>query len=235
MTIDQKLAELELKSDLSLETQTLLEKNRAIGEPYLVRYKNKLYTILADVFAPDLFGDTYFFMDSIQIAKNQNFLEIGCGSGLISVNLAISGCNDIVACDISPVAVKNTLLNAKAHNVLNHIQVFESDVYSALPEDKKFDVIFWNLPFICSNTDPIDALEACLYDKHYSSLHRFVRDAHKFLTDQGQLLLGFSPTKGSLNAINLLAEEYSFSISCIAEKVFPNGCIVQIIKLLPKI
>lgn len=70
-------------------------------------------------------------------------LEIGCGSGVVSIHCARNGC-DVTAGDINPRAVALAGRNAEANGV--DIHVMETDVYSNM--DGKFDTIVFNLPYL---------------------------------------------------------------------------------------
>lgn len=78
--------------------------------------------------------------------RGRNFLEIGCGSGAISILAASFGWKTS-ACDINPFAVAATRGNLE----LNH---FQGDVREGgigpepFPFKQQFDLIVWNLPYI---------------------------------------------------------------------------------------
>ena len=55
--------------------------------------------------------------------------------------------NHVLAMDIDDIALENTLINARYHNVDNKISVRQSDLFNALEPDEKFDVIFSSIPY----------------------------------------------------------------------------------------
>ena len=71
-------------------------------------------------------------------------LEIGCGSGIISIHLAKKG-NIVTSVDINPKAVKATKANAKKNDA--KLEVFESNMFENL-EGRKFDSIVCNPPYL---------------------------------------------------------------------------------------
>ncbi|MER9216262.1 methyltransferase domain-containing protein [Mesorhizobium sp. M0663] len=77
--------------------------------------------------------------------KGERVLEIGCGMGLPSTYLAKNGADVVVAVDIDPRAVANTLENAQRNNIDN-ILVLQSDMFSAVEASQRFDAIFWTFP-----------------------------------------------------------------------------------------
>ena len=75
--------------------------------------------------------------------QKKRFLELGCGSGLISIVASKKGAS-VVATDINPVAVemlkKNCILNAA------NLEIIESDLFQHIPE-QQFDIIAINPPY----------------------------------------------------------------------------------------
>lgn len=71
-------------------------------------------------------------------------LEIGCGSGIISIHLAKKG-NNVTSIDINPKAVKATKFNAKKNQV--HLEVLESNMFQKV-KGRKFDSIVCNPPYL---------------------------------------------------------------------------------------
>jgi release factor glutamine methyltransferase len=104
--------------------------------------------VLKGVFHPKLFFSTkylYSFLKNQSLDKS-NFLEIGCGSGILSI-LAYKKGAKVTAVDIDAKAVKNTRLNFLMNFTdLSNIKILESDLFSNLPE-QKFDVIVINPPY----------------------------------------------------------------------------------------
>ena len=78
--------------------------------------------------------------------KGRKFLEIGCGSGALSILASSLGWN-VHACDINPFAVAATRGNM-AKNLQSGI-IREGGIGpDGFPFEDKFDLIIWNLPYI---------------------------------------------------------------------------------------
>ena len=71
-------------------------------------------------------------------------LEIGCGSGIISIHLAKRG-NTVTSVDINPKAIKATTFNANQNQV--NIEVLEGDMFEKV-KGRKFDFIVCNSPYL---------------------------------------------------------------------------------------
>jgi len=99
-----------------------------------------------DVYPPS--EDSILFIKSLNVAKGERVLEIGCGSGVVSIHCAKNGCS--VTCgDINPKAVELTRKNAEENGV--SIDVVETDVYSEI--SGTFNTILFNLPYLPVDED----------------------------------------------------------------------------------
>lgn len=94
-----------------------------------------------DVYPPS--DDSILLIESLDVSRGERLLEIGCGSGVVSIHCALNGC-DVTAGDINPKAVELANLNAAANSV--DIRARETDVYSNV--DGVFDTIVFNLPYL---------------------------------------------------------------------------------------
>lgn len=82
------------------------------------------------------------------IENNQinNMLEIGCGTGIVSISVDLESSVDVTAVDISEKALENTRINKEKLN--SKIKIINSDLFSNINE--KFDLIYSNPPYIKS-------------------------------------------------------------------------------------
>ncbi|MEK7791094.1 MAG: peptide chain release factor N(5)-glutamine methyltransferase, partial [Deltaproteobacteria bacterium] len=125
-------------------------------------------------------------------------LDIGCGSGVVAIVLAKERPGaEVVAVDISQVALSCALENAKRHGVGERIEFRRSDIYSGLKEEK-FDLIVSNPPYI--RTDEWETLdleirnyepkEALVGGEEGIDFHmRIIKGAPLFFQKRGALLL----------------------------------------------
>ncbi|MGH3600201.1 MAG: 50S ribosomal protein L11 methyltransferase, partial [Pseudonocardiaceae bacterium] len=78
------------------------------------------------------------------VGAHQRCLDIGCGSGLLTVQLARNGAAHVHAIDIDDRAVKNTLTNAFRNGVAERVSAAAQDLYPWVPEER-YDVIVASL------------------------------------------------------------------------------------------
>jgi len=91
--------------------------------------------------------DTYLLLDAIELGPTDSFLEIGCGSGLLSVAAAKTA-ETVVATDVSLKAVRNTQENLIRNSLEHRCAVLQSDLLSAIDPDSEFSVIAFNPPYL---------------------------------------------------------------------------------------
>jgi release factor glutamine methyltransferase len=101
--------------------------------------------IFPGVFHPGFFFSTKFLISHLKNyeLKNKNFLELGAGSGMISVFCA-KNFAEVTASDISKTAVENIIANAKLNNC--NITAIHSDLFDSIP-NQNFDFIIINPPY----------------------------------------------------------------------------------------
>lgn len=77
----------------------------------------------------------------------KSMLEIGCGTGIVSISVDLETKVDVTAVDISQKAIENTKINKE--KLGSTIKILKSDLFSNIKD--KFDIIYSNPPYIKSN------------------------------------------------------------------------------------
>ena len=80
-------------------------------------------------------------LESIDI-KGKTVLDLGCGSGILSVAAKLLGAEDVTAVDIDPVAVSAAVYNAKLNGFT--LNAIAGDLFGALTP-KKYDIVMANI------------------------------------------------------------------------------------------
>jgi release factor glutamine methyltransferase len=101
--------------------------------------------VMPGVFHPGLFSSTTLLREFLyeQDLNGSTLLELGCGTGLLSIAAAKKGAS-VTASDINPRAIENTERNAIANDV--PLEIVASDLFTDLP-DRSFDWIIINPPY----------------------------------------------------------------------------------------
>jgi release factor glutamine methyltransferase len=116
-----------------------------LSKPRSFTYENISVRVSPGVFHPGFFFSTRFILDFLSKQKlhYKNFLEVGSGSGIISIYAARQHAN-VTALDINKKAVRDTRENSRRNNA--QVIVFESDLFTNVPP-AQFDWIVINPPY----------------------------------------------------------------------------------------
>lgn len=140
----------------------------------------------AGVYHPLPDSSSEFFIRNIkgmqQVAKT---LEIGCGCGVISLFIARTWPGSrVVATDISPVAVRASLDNARLNGL--ELDAFESDLFEKI-EESGFDLIIFNTPMIDKNPEN-DIEKFSLCDPNGRITEAYLRQAAQHVSRDGLVI-----------------------------------------------
>lgn len=206
-------------------TRKILQESKKEKKPYWVNILGKKFIVFPNVFSPKYFKDTELFARNLPIKKGEEVLEIGSGTGIVSIFAALKGAKKVLATDINPKAVINTKENIKLHNLKNKIEVRRGSLYKPMKKREKFDVIFWNTPFGFIQKNKISNLEKSVYDPKYKSTQKFMKQTHRYLKKDGKLFIGFSSTLGRLDLLKKFTQEAGFTLKLIfkskSSEVYP--------------
>lgn len=130
----------------------------------------------------------------IELGKNKksiNILDIGTGSGAITVSLAkYLESAKITSVDISDIALEIGKKNAKSNNVNDRITFIKSDLFTNIDDSMRFDIIVSNPPYI--KREVIETLDKQVKDfEPYSALEGGIDglDFYRAITTQAKKYL----------------------------------------------
>lgn len=160
-------------------------------------------------------------LDILRSNNTKKVLDIGTGSGCIPCAIAQGGDYDIISVDISPKALEVAKENVKRLELEKKIKLVESDLFSALDKNTKFDVIVSNPPYIPVGTElqkevtfePLTALFA--NDNGLEFYEKIVPQSRDFLNDNGFIAFEIGYDQG--DAVYKLLEQAGFK-NIIIEK-----------------
>ncbi len=191
-----------------------LVRRRAEGTPvaYLVgrrEFYSLSFRVTPDVLIPrpetefvvitllDLVKQRPKFSEPIDVA------DVGTGSGILAVCAAkhVPACR-VTAIDISAAALKVARTNAQQHNAADRIEFIEGDLLSALPDDRRFDFVISNPPYVSESEFAALAREVKDHEPRGALvagptgtevIARLIPQAADRLRDGGWLILEISP------------------------------------------
>ncbi|MBC7108262.1 MAG: methyltransferase [Methanomassiliicoccales archaeon] len=154
--------------------------------------------------------DTFLLLESIDVERDEEVLEIGCGTGIISIHCAMAGAI-VTAVDIKEEAVQCTRSNAERNSV--PVNVLRSDLFSAIRG--RFDTIIFNPPYLPVNEDTDESISWAGGNDGVEILQRFLRSVPQFLKEAGRIFIVVSSLMNQDTLKELLAP---FKVDFIARK-----------------
>ncbi len=155
--------------------------------------------------------------------KKISILDIGTGSGCISIALSKETNSNLTACDISNKALELALSNSKLNNC--NINIIKSDLFENINDN--FDVIISNPPYIDNNEkimDMVDKYEPheALYAKDNGLYYykEILKNAKKHLNDKFMIAFEIGWWQGNL--IKSIAETYFKNSKILIEKDYTD-------------
>jgi release factor glutamine methyltransferase len=166
------------------------------------------YTFFVDENVYEPAEDSFFFAENLSVEAGAQVLEIGTGCGLLSV-LSAKNAGIVVASDVNPHAVRCAMANAILNRVSGKIAFLQGDLFNALSETSKFDLIIFNSPYL-----PVDESEANSWlSRAWAGgptgrkiIDRFILEAPKYLKQSGRILLMQSTLTGVEETIERFSE-----------------------------
>ncbi len=179
------------------------------------------FVTLPGVFSPSCSSDTEWFAEKlIPHIKKLSFLEIGTGTGIIAALAALRGASKVVATDINPQAIKNSILNKRLHHL--NFSIRKGSVFDPIKHNERFDIIFWNHPFTYSEEKKFkkDMLALALFDYKYEFLKEFLKKARSHLKKNGKIFLG-SGNIANIKLFKKIVKQEGFKITLLEKSIVP--------------
>ncbi len=193
------------------------------------------FVLYKNVFSPSFFKGSSVYIQHLPLKEGQSMLDMGCGCGVIGLTaLQKYKLSHVLCSDINGYAVRNARRNVQLQNLEDKVEVVQSDVFSNIDKDKKFDLIFWNAPYFDGEKANGSVLYKSMYDKGYKNIKKFITEGQAHLNKDGKIMLGFSSSNFSLEWARRLINEigYDFKIYFQAtDKTGRKQEILEIVKL----
>ena len=196
--IDDALAEAtrtgkeeEVRRLLELAASTPVEEET----DYVSDHLGITMRLMPTVFAPQE-AELYvlpFVADHAAFFAGKTIMEIGTGSGIISLYLAKIGAKKVVATDINPWAIESLYRNAERMGLRDKVEgrlvtVDDMSAYAVIQEDERFDILISNPPYNLDIDSPINTPEIDRGDLGFS----LVRGLDQHLEPGGMAVLFYN-------------------------------------------
>jgi len=158
--------------------------------------------------------DTLLLAENIEIHSGDKVLEIGCGTGYVSITAALAGA-EVEGVDINPDAVELSTKNAMLNGV--SARFFLSDIFEDV--SGSYDVIMFNPPYLPSEDFEGDTFDKCWDGGNdgREATDRFLDGVCEHLNPDGRIYLLQSSLSGHETTISRLGG-MGMSVEVVAEK-----------------
>ena len=187
---------------------------RYLSATRMYGYKGIRLEVPPGVFHPGFFFSSKYLLRFLarQPLNGRSFLELGAGSGLISLFAAAQGAV-VTATDISPAAIacleRNRALNSAS------LEIIHSDLYDRIPP-QPFDVVAVNPPYY--RRDPVSDAERAWYcGANGEYFDGFFRGLAYYVHDRSSIWMVLCEGC-DLGMIGRLAACYGWALDCVESR-----------------
>lgn len=214
-------------------------------KPYTTTVKGMELLVLPGVFSPAHSHSTEDFIELLtkelreQEDMPQQLCEIGIGAGGLLLHFVKEYKMLGTGVDINGRAVANSLENAFRQDLQEYVDIQHGNIFSVLRGEKymkKFDWIFWNMPFIkASPYEHLTDLERA-FKIDYDEFGRYVRDAFLYKSPKGKVLLGFCKELGDEKELERICRANNVQLYLRQELLKSTGAVLsyQLYELLQR-
>lgn len=162
----------------------------------------------------------YLFHNNNRLFVDKRVLDMGTGTGLMGVVMAIYGAQQVVMSDISKPAYKNAIENAKHFGIQDTTSIIRGDLFENITG--VFDFIVFNQPFFGDDPPARDTIAASMLNGG-ELINRFLEQAPAFLAKDAVIMMPFYTMAGKINNPAIQAQKYGFTVKTTFRSISQTG------------
>ena len=205
--------------DQTTASRLLLTRSQRETFPYEVRAFGLRVLVERGVFSPKHFHGWKTFTRHFPSVLGKDVLEIGCGTGITAMVIALRGARSIVATDVSRAAVRNARKNVRLNGLVGTVEIRHGDLFAPIAPRERFDAVYWNMPFMPAPEAYRfrSMLERSLFDPGYRLTRAFLENGTRVLRPGGRLLVGTADF-GDVDQLRHLARAAGYRMRLLARE-----------------
>jgi release factor glutamine methyltransferase len=185
-----------------------------------INFRELIFDVNDDVYEPA--EDSFLFAENLNVKAGEAVLDLGTGSGILAVT-ASQTAGSVLAADINPYAIRCAKANARLNGVRGKIDFIQSDLFSALKCDVKFDLVLFNAPYLPSEEGEADSWIGRAWAGGADGrqvVDRFIAAVPSYLKPHGRVLLMQSTLTGVEETLSGF-KKHGLKASVVAEQKLP--------------
>ena len=211
---------------------TLKERHSVEGLPGTIAQFDSVF------WEPDDTNSARELIRTTDLVQGKTVLEIGTGTGLLSLCCLQAGARRVVATDINPAAIANATYNADSLGFSDRLElrlVPEENfgAFVVIGDDEQFDLIVSNPPW--EDQQPQSFADYALYDEGFDLLRSLLAGLDQHLAPGGKALLMYGCVS-AIKKLQLAAPQYGLDVRLLDDRnldelpeVFLPGMMLEVV------
>lgn len=190
-----------------------------LAEDYVLRGFIVEPTVLRPEVMTALHLARYLFFNN-GLYMGQRVIDMGCGSGIQGIVMALRGAEHVIFSDISSVAVKNTRENIKKLRLSARSTVLQGDLFKKVRGKAK--VIVFNHPFFPARPEAENPFTRAILDPG-ELIHRFFKEARRHLETRATIVMPYFHLAGPVNDPSRQALKHGYKVTKKFSAIVKSG------------
>ncbi len=208
-----------LTLDQAIEIQKKFHQHAGEGRVTLdIEISNDLtlkdFQVHKHVLNPNIVSDARLFARALHEQRRsyagKSVIDMGTGSGILGIVMALDGAGNVVCADVSPEATANARANVETYSLKNQVSIVQSDLFSAL-KGIRADVIVFNHPYFPGAPIADQKISIAMMDSG-DLLQRFLKEAKDHLNPDGIIIMPYHEFAGDVNDPEKHATKYGYDV-----------------------
>lgn len=185
-----------------------------------VFFRDYTFHVYESVYEPA--EDSFLFAENLTVKRGEVIFDVGVGCGILSI-VAADKAAEVIAVDINPYAVRCAKENAKLNGVADKMMFMQSNLFTPIKTEEKFDLILFNAPYLPSENSEDESWLRHAWTGGITGrqvIDQFIFEAPKYLKMNGCILL-MQSTLSNVNKTLRGFKKNKLETSIIAKRALP--------------